>query len=297
MDSNNPRFSIDKLVTDAESGIFRVGPNASLSAEGLMVEGHAQELRHIEDFKSFVFSSAAVVSTVLAELFPDVGTVIDDAGNAEPSSVSAWEHYSLHNVLLRTGKGDPLKSGRVVLQWCLAAHCVAVITGHECGKSPDFLPIRHLLKEGGRALATSVKDWERYVYWARVGYMQALANGGDTRDPRPAAVSVTIPWPRELGAEMGAPGEGFANACRLASDILVGETSGTLSSFLEVAGHYVRFSESSQVVAEFDRHAPGAGPAALALDFQGVRFRASRMPSKRDGIEMTEYCFRILHTS
>ncbi|MFP3637798.1 hypothetical protein [Paraburkholderia sp. SIMBA_054] len=288
------QFFTQKLVAEAESGVFRIGPNAAVSSHGLMVDGEVRELRHIEEFKTVVFNSSAAVCTTLAMLFSEPVTAPDGKGDAVPSRVSAWEHYNLHAMKVHIGGADVVESGKVVLQWCLLAQLVAALTEHEVARSTDFLPISLLLDQGGQSLAMSVGDWKRYDHWRRVGHMLALEAGRLSRDPRPAAISVTIPWPEELGVNLGVSEKAFRAAVRIAGDVLVDAAGDRMTSLLSVGNHYVRSPTPSDLVEHFDLKAGNSHNAQLQLNMWDVVFRASRLVWDADA-RKRQYCFRPQH--
>jgi hypothetical protein len=287
-----------RFLSSAEASIFRVGPNASLSADGLVVNGERAELRHVDDFKMFVFQTSSAVCTVLAILFPDAVAVPGKNGEAESSAITAWEHYSFHALRLKSGQGDRLESGRIVLQWCLAAWCVAMSKDDALVRSTtDFLPIPLLLQQGGRALAMSVADREQYDHWHRVGSFAALMAGLDSRDPSPAPIAVIIPWPEALGADLGGPTRAFENACRFTSDIIATQTDAGTECALGVLRHYVRFGDAQRLVDAFDREARPE-QSQLAVEVDGVLFRAQRNRlDAQDAGGRRQYCFRLIRRS
>lgn len=299
MENNEPTSPVNRLFENAEAGILRVGPNSVLSKQGLFVNGERAELRHIEDFSAFTFNTSAAVCTVLETLFPDATGMPGAGGTVKPSEFAGWELYSERVILLRAGKGSLEEHGEVLLQWCLAAWCVVVMTGHEIGQSPEFLPINLLLSQGGQALATSVKQWEDYDHRNRIGSVLALLAGKDDfGDPRPRAIVVTIPWPEALGADLGGRDRLFENATRIASDIQVERHAGHLKSRLAVAGHYVSFDPDSAagLVNTFDGKASPGTSAMLAIEMDGVTFRSHRVvPDKPAEAGDAYYDFRIIH--
>ncbi|WP_321907858.1 hypothetical protein [Burkholderia cepacia] len=298
MEGKNSLSPVTCVVKDAQAGIFRVGPNAVLSGQGLFVSGERTELRHIEDFRSFVFSTSAAVCEILECLFPQTAGMPSADGTAVPSRFAGWELYADRVMKLRAGIGDPREHGETLLQWCLAAWCVVAITEKDIGTSPEFLPINLLLSQGGRALATSVKQWEDYDNWRRIGSFQPLLAGKDELgDPRPRAVVVTIPWPEALGADLGSRDRLFESVTRIASDIEITRVAEHVTSRLAVAGHYVAF-ESATVAAlvdEFDKQATTEGSALITIEIDGVTFRSQRVVHEPStGTVGAYYVFRII---
>ncbi|WP_175796001.1 hypothetical protein [Burkholderia anthina] len=298
MADKNLHSLVTRVVEDAQAGILRVGPNAVLSKQGLFIGGERTELRHIDNFRSFVFNTSAAVCEVLETLFPEAVSMPCADGTAAPSRFAGWELYAERVLKLRGGIGDAREHGAVLLQWCLAAWCVVAVTANEIGASPEFLPINLLISQGGQALATSRQQWEDYDYWRQIGAFQALLAGkDDLGDPRPRAVVVTIPWPEALGADLGGRDRLFQRATRIASDIEVVRMAGQLKSRLAVAGHYVSFDDATaaDLVDAFDRQATKEGSALLAIEMDGVTFRSQRIvPKPNTGTVDAHYDFRII---
>lgn len=269
--------------------VLNIGPNTTLSSRGLTVDGRRAELRHIGDFKTFVLNTSSAVSTVLAVLLPETVAKPDWRGNAEPSSTPGWEHYSLLTMLLKTRESDALDHGRALLQWCLVAHCIGKLTGHVITRSAEYLTIAFLLEQGGQALSTSPANGESYALSRCAAFADALT-GEEETDPRPSAMRVTIPWPEELGVDLGGPSRALANACAIAGDIV----TGSRGTWLSVAGHAVRFAHVNRLVEAFDAQAQGSASSSvqIAVNVDGFLFKAQRNVIG-DGGER-EYCFRIV---
>jgi len=98
-----------------------------------------------------------------------------------------------------------------------------------------------------------------------------------------------IPWPEELGVNLGGPGKAFSNACQIATDILA---SGD-EVRLVVLGHQVRFQDASRLLAKFHELMGEEQSNELCICVDGQRFRAARVPHPSDS-RQDLYCFRLL---
>lgn len=298
MESSQEPSPVERMIGSAGAGIIRIGPNAVLSEQGLFVNGEKMELRHVDDFKAFVFATQSRICTVLESLFPNAIAAPDVNGNAQPSQFAGWELYAERVVLMQAGMDDVLEHGKALLQWCLAAQCAALLDDNPIRKSPEFLPIRLMIEQGGRALATSVGQWEAYVHW-QAAFMTRLATGiGDERDPRPAPIAVVIPWPEALGLDFGGPARLFGNACRIATDIHVfmpDAPDSTFVAMLSIGRHSIRFdAEACAGLVDAYTEAAGESKATVVGITVGDQvFRAQGFPGP-DQNEVASYCFRMI---
>lgn len=163
-------------------------------------------------------------------------------------------------------------------------------------KSEEFLPITFLIRHGGQALACSMSQWQAHLEWLAwrntLTGQEAETDGRGRRDPRPTAISISIPWPERLGVDLGGGTNAFENACLVASDIRVTAKGG---EWLTVWSHQVAFDDASSLVVRFGEEATGRTSDSLTLhvrigDHGSRAQRTTPTPERGDA----HYCFRLI---
>jgi hypothetical protein len=290
------------IIMTHVSDSLQVGPNAVLRNDALYVDGRPQVLRHAKDLKTIVLLTQSAVCALLEALFPHTKGVPAPDGRTTPSEVAGWRDYARHTLAFQTaapGSPEEQEHGNVLLQWCAAAVIVAKVSNHPVRTERAYIAVSFLARHGGEVLGRTEADWERWLAWraeeAKPTALAARLDGRSQKDPRPPAQRVEVPWPEELGVDLGGPQRLLANALGIASDILFEDDT----SWLVVGPNRVRIDIGDRLVAQFE--AETTRPNDNFVE-QGIscligpdryHLRASR---QRGHAGRSQYCFRVLPT-
>lgn len=255
----------------------------TLTEAGLQSAGGPVVLGHREQFKQFVINTSASVIEVLTRIFPDPVAIPLVDGTVQASPLAAWEHYNqqvLQFSMGRASEEETVRAGQVILQWCQAAVISAQVGCLEIRNAPELLAVQYLADNGAKAFACGAGEWAAYLTWLEeentMEAVQRRVAGYGRRDPRPAAVSVVVPWPEYLGAKLD-DGRSFADKLMsTASDISIYASSlrARIASYTVIAGNV------DGLVEAFD----ASGPASDAEHVD----RAVRLNTPEN-----EYLFRV----
>jgi hypothetical protein len=190
-------------MNDVISEPIQIG-KAVLADNKLTVDGMAYEIRHRDDFASFIQNTSAVVATALATVFPsNTGVLTFDAGEAgslKHSDAEPWEQYSASTM----GFSSDPSLANVVIGWCalLCVHSHFKPNEHVELKAIDLA--RYIAFEAYKAAYASPEAVQRWdLYQAQLLTVESIAarlEGTDDAPENPwdGAVDLWLPAPSGL---------------------------------------------------------------------------------------------------
>lgn len=215
------------LTPPSPGKITVISKNAFLQNNVLYIDEKKASLQTITDVKAFVRQTSAMVSTALAEIFPEPVFKPDATGGVTQTQVIPWEDYA-NNVLTflsPRSSEEELSSGMCLLQWCYLAASVCAIGVAE---SPsDMAPVLYLSnRDNADALQINESSHREYLAWlawrrSPAGLRAELEGVGDRPQPRINRKTITIPWPGLLGLTFNSSEDELEAMLMLSTDVSV----------------------------------------------------------------------------
>ena len=280
-----------------------IGPNATISRMGLMVNGRVELMGHAERFNQIVQMTTPAVVSVLAVIFPHAKAVPGPDGTAVPSEEAAWEHYNRHARMLAeypAASPKAIEASRVLLQWCVAAEVAVEFGQPSVEKTPEFLAVEYLAHYGPAAASCTAQQWNAHQDWLAsertVEAFLARMDGNGRKSPLPAPLYVCAPWPEYLGALWEGPSNAEA-ICYLAHDVVCDGNQTTC----RFHNHSLRLDKTAGIPWMDKVEAVAQGKktehfdCALTGSHDGIDYviRAQRTIVN----DMPQYAFRMLRSS
>lgn len=177
-----------------------ISPNCTLTGGKLFVNGQVARLRTVDDLRSFVLSTQALVCTILEELFPIPVPDIDAAGNVLEYDVEVWRKYAADTLVF--GQATSLSnvdSGRSIIQLCALASYMATLEDNAICHSAEFAVLEYITEHGASVLNVTKSNWDDYVVWAHKydAYQKSEMTEDIVEDPGPSplkSVQIIIPF-------------------------------------------------------------------------------------------------------
>jgi hypothetical protein len=279
-----------------------VGRNAHIEDGQLFINGEAGSLHDSNDFKRFAINSAAAAGTAIALALSGPVKVPSTNGKPTDDVVEPWEHYSacaLRLIKAQTHE-ETVSVGSAMLAWCALAITVADILELPERFNDDFLIVRYLT-DHGFALGRSVEQWNEYLRLLRKYERMPLAFRIDNEAPRPPAqIQIALPWPEQLGIDLGGPDKLLENLLSVASDIMIADSiDGDCLIFTGSVGRFYFISPRDDIetlACACESAAPklGAGALAFKAGDNDYLIRVSRREPGRDGVNARIYGARSM---
>lgn len=242
---------------------------ALLTADGLFINDEEIQIIDSLEYRSFIFSTQAIIVDALASVFPDDTGELFEVSSSRlglREGMAPWDQYARESIK------DQLQNVNILLGWCFLLDLVATMKP-ETSISPEAILVARYAMGGSSKAALAdpdvVKKW--LLDMASRDLMSnviARLSGEEKEmvDPYSAKISRTVPWPALLGEF-----EPIAVVALRRQDMLItkGEVNVSVSPWYQVYGP----SPYDDLLVGGDR---GEDAALLALEHEGstIRFRA-----------------------
>lgn len=175
---------------------------ALLTSDGLFINDEEIRILDSQEYRSFIFSTQAIIVDALARTFPDdTGELIAINGSTLgfKEGIAPWDQYARESIK------HNLHSANIILGWCYLLDLVSRMKP-EAAISPEALLVaRYAIGDASKAAMAdpdAVKKW-LHAMATRDLISNVIARlngeGGEAEDPYSAKIIRTVPWPSILG--------------------------------------------------------------------------------------------------
>jgi hypothetical protein len=191
---------MERMVSETPIAVH-VG-RALLTSDGLFINDEEVQIIDAQEYRSFIFSTQAIIVDALASVFPDDTGELFQASASRlgfREGIAPWDQYARESIR------HHLHSVNIILGWCYLLDLVARLKP-EAAISPEALLVARYAIGGASKAAMAdpevVKKWlHQMANRDLISNVIARLSGEveAVEDPYSAKIIRTVPWPSILG--------------------------------------------------------------------------------------------------